>query len=166
MAGALCKAKKREKAAAKLEELGLETYCPVLKTKRKWSDRWKWVEQPLFSSYVFVHLSEKERSRVFEVPLVLRYLYWQKKPAVVRVAEIEALQRWLGAYAHEAISVSPFKPNQKVKIESGALMEREATVKEVRGQKLVLVLEGLGAEVVVDLSKTQVKAEESGLSLQ
>ena len=37
-----------------LKEQGTESYCPLNKVKRKWSDRVKTVEEPLFKSYVFV----------------------------------------------------------------------------------------------------------------
>ncbi len=33
---------------------GFTAYLPLLRQKRKWSDRKKWVEIPLFKSYVFV----------------------------------------------------------------------------------------------------------------
>jgi transcription antitermination factor NusG len=41
-----------------LEEKGIECYCPLNKVHRKWSDRIKIVEEPLFKSYVFVKLTE------------------------------------------------------------------------------------------------------------
>ena len=42
-----------------LKDQGLESYCPLNKVKRKWSDRIKLVEEPLFKSYVFVRTDEK-----------------------------------------------------------------------------------------------------------
>ena len=48
-----------EKAVSeKLALSGIEVYCPLLKRKKLWSDRWKWVEEPLFRSYCFVHIEE------------------------------------------------------------------------------------------------------------
>ena len=43
-----------------LSERGMEAYCPLNKVKKKWSDRIKLVEEPLFKSYVFVHTEEEE----------------------------------------------------------------------------------------------------------
>ena len=46
-------------AYAQLLEKGIEAYLPLLKERRKWSDRKKWVEFPLFSSYLFARVELK-----------------------------------------------------------------------------------------------------------
>jgi len=43
---------------------------------KQWSDRKKKTETPLIPSYVFVNIEEKNRNDVFEVPGVVRYLFW------------------------------------------------------------------------------------------
>ena len=45
--------------ALELGKKGIESYLPLLKERRKWSDRKKWVEFPLFRSYVFVKIELK-----------------------------------------------------------------------------------------------------------
>ena len=47
-----------------LQEKGVESYCPLNKVKRKWSDRVKIIEEPLFKSYVFVKVSDEEKTTV------------------------------------------------------------------------------------------------------
>jgi transcription antitermination factor NusG len=47
-----------------LQEKGVESYCPLNKVKRKWSDRVKIIEEPLFKSYVFVKVSDDEKTTV------------------------------------------------------------------------------------------------------
>jgi len=42
-----------------LEKKNIEAYCPILKERRQWSDRKRWVEFPLFRSYVFVKIELK-----------------------------------------------------------------------------------------------------------
>jgi transcription antitermination factor NusG len=44
-----------------LTEAGIESYCPLNTVMRKWSDRMKKVEEPLFKSYVFVQRLRGER---------------------------------------------------------------------------------------------------------
>jgi transcription antitermination factor NusG len=41
-----------------LQGKGIESYCPLNKVRRKWSDRIKTIEEPLFKSYVFVKIDE------------------------------------------------------------------------------------------------------------
>ena len=42
-----------------LMKKGIEVYLPLVKERRKWSDRKKWVELPLFSSYLFAKVELK-----------------------------------------------------------------------------------------------------------
>ena len=51
---------RHEKTVKKeFQKKGFEVYLPMLKERRKWSDRKKWVEFPLFRSYVFVRIKIK-----------------------------------------------------------------------------------------------------------
>ncbi|MDT0651627.1 UpxY family transcription antiterminator, partial [Autumnicola edwardsiae] len=72
-----------------LQKKDIKAYCPTVTEVKQWSDRKKKITAPLFRSYIFVYLAEKERSEVFEVPGVVRYLYWLGKPAIVRDVEIQ-----------------------------------------------------------------------------
>jgi transcription antitermination factor NusG len=45
-----------KRLADALAKLGIDHYLPLLRTRKKWSDRYKWVEEPLFASYVFVRI--------------------------------------------------------------------------------------------------------------
>jgi len=47
----------------------------------------KTIEEPLFKSYVFVRVEEKDRTEVRYVDGVLNYVYWNGKPAVVKDEE-------------------------------------------------------------------------------
>ena len=60
------KSRNEKLVAERLKEIGIETYCPVLKKVKQWSDRKKVVEEPLFKSYVFVRLEEHNRKDVFK----------------------------------------------------------------------------------------------------
>ncbi len=127
------------------------------KTKRKWSDRYKWVEEPLFRSYCFVRLEEKDRSRVFSVPGVVRYLFWLGMPAVVRDEEIEGLQEMLGSFDHAHIDIRRFDVSDRVKVKGGALDSYEGEIIEKRGTKLQVLIEALKIIVYVDLKSANVE---------
>ena len=88
----------------------------------------------------------------------MRFVYWLKQPAVVRDSEMETLQRWLNDYTGEALEVVGLEPGGRARIESGALMGRDAAVVERRGNRLVLFLESLDLEVQVDLRQTKITA--------
>ncbi|HEY1061641.1 MAG TPA: UpxY family transcription antiterminator [Daejeonella sp.] len=147
-----------EKAVAdKLAQLGIEVYCPLLKRKKLWSDRWKWVEEPLFRSYCFVGLEDKDRDSVFKVHGVVQYVYYCGKPATIREKEMNLLKSWLMQYDHDSIEASNLNVNDRIRIRSGALMDKEAEVLESKGNYALLLLEELGLQVKVDLRKNIVE---------
>ena len=49
-----------------LNNKNIEAYCPMFKEKRQWSDRKKWVDFPLFRSYVFANIEIKENIYILQ----------------------------------------------------------------------------------------------------
>jgi transcription antitermination factor NusG len=145
-----------KKLADQLTQKGFTVYCPTQRVKRRWSDRTKWIDQPLFSSHIFIHMEPERRDAVYFTPGFVRFLFWNKQPAQVRETEIETLKRWLNDFDHEAISIQPLAAGSQVSVKSGPLQGREGTVLEQRGTKLELYLEDLQVKVTVDLAKTEI----------
>ncbi|MBK0370910.1 UpxY family transcription antiterminator [Flavobacterium agrisoli] len=138
------KPKWEKKVAEQLSTLGVESYCPVVMQVRQWSDRKKKVEIPLFNSYVFVRLDEKERDLVFQVQGVVRYLFWLGKPAVVRDVEIESIQERLRDSLPKQIEVLSHQKGDRIVLKEGVFANQEAIVKSVSKKEYVLELESLG----------------------
>jgi len=146
------KPRQEKKVATELAKVGIEAYCPVKVIERQWSDRKKKVETPLFTSYCFVHIKDQERNKVFQVTGVLKYLFWLKKPAIVRDEEIAEIKRWLNEYDNKKISVKQFQNDDRVIIKSGLLIDKKATVLKQNGNQLMLQLESLGFALYVSQS--------------
>ncbi len=138
------KPKWEKKVAEKLTQIGVECYCPLITQIKQWSDRKKKVEVPLFNSYVFVQLSEIDRNSVFNVPGVVRYLFWLGKPAIVRDEEISIIKSSLKATNVSDITVSSIQVGDRIKLESGAFSNQDAIVQEISKTHYILVLESLG----------------------
>lgn len=153
------KSRMEKVVAEKLRERHIEVYCPLVKTKRKWSDRFKFVEEPLFRSYCFVNLSEHERSSVFGVPGIVRYLFWLKKVAIVRDAEIEAIKIMLNEVDHSQITIKVFEVGDRLTVASGAFSDTSGHVIRQQGKIVTIVLDALQLFLTVDLSKTMVKGQ-------
>ena len=135
------------KIAETLKLIGIEVYCPTVIEVRQWTDRKKKVTVPLFRSYVFVRLREKDRHKVFEVPGIIKYLYWLGRPALVRDAEIEVIEKWLKGDKLEGLTVTGLSPGDRVTIASGAFKNEEAIVKEIGSRRMKLILLSLGCTV-------------------
>jgi transcription antitermination factor NusG len=92
-----------KKVAKELNKQQIECYCPVSKVEQKWWSLKRNAEQPLFTSYVFVKISETQVSQLKKVSGVVNVLYWLGKPAVVNESEINMLRSFLGS--HTCVSV-------------------------------------------------------------
>ena len=141
-----------KKVAKELEENGIETYCPQITEVRQWSDRKKKVTSPLFKSYVFVHLEEKDRAKVFDVPGVVQYLFWLGKPAVIRDEEITTIKNWLEDESVEDIEVNHLSPGDELTIADGSFKGKEAVIERIGKKRFKLILKNLGVVVNVRVS--------------
>jgi len=148
------KPKWEKKVAERLNEIGIVTYCPLIKKTSQWSDRKKIISVPLFNSYIFVNIDEKDRNRIFEVVGAVRYLFWLGKPAIVKDSEIETIKEWLLAPADFEISVDQWKKGDKIILETGPFISQSAIIQEVKRNHYVLILESLGC--VLRLNKIAV----------
>ncbi len=144
------KPKWEKKVAERLNEIGVVTYCPLVKKTSQWSDRKKIISVPLFNSYIFVQIEDKNRNRVFEVPGAVRYLFWLGKPATVRDSEIETIQKWLSAPATFEVTLDQWKKGDKIVLESGPFISQSAVIQEVKPNHYILILESLGCVLRVD----------------
>jgi transcriptional antiterminator RfaH len=145
------KPKWEKKVAEQLTAFGVECYCPLITVVRQWSDRKKKVELPLFNSYVFVQLEEKDRNLVFQSAGVVRYLFWLGSHAIVKDYEIDTIKKWLSSPEKCDVSLAAFKIGDKIILESGPFVTQEATVQEIKNTHYVLVLESLGCTLKMDL---------------
>ena len=75
-----------------LQGKGLETLLPTYTTKRRWSDRYKIVEAPLFPGYVFCRFNVHNRLPVLITPGVISVVGRGKVPVAVDESEILAIQ--------------------------------------------------------------------------
>jgi transcriptional antiterminator RfaH len=138
------KPKWEKKVAEKLNEIGIECYCPLITQIKQWTDRKKKIEVPLFNSYVFVQLEDIDRNSVFQISGVVRYLFWLGKPAIVRDEEISIIKTSLAAPNLSDISVTSIQVGDRIKLESGVFSNQDAIVQEISNTYYILVLESLG----------------------
>lgn len=138
----------------RLLELGIKSYLPMYKTIRQWSDRKKKVEVPLFNSYVFVHVNEKERLSILGIHGVVKFVYYLRKPARVRQKEINAIKRFLRQSEGMRIKV---KMGDVVEIANGAMEGRFGEVIRITKTKLMLRIEQLNMSLVVEVDRSIVK---------
>jgi transcription antitermination factor NusG len=138
-----------------LKEKGLESYCPLNKVRRKWSDRVKVVEEPLFKSYVFVKVKDEDRSKVRMTNGAINFVYWDGKPAVIKEKEITAIRRFLDEYENVEAKPVDLKVNQRVRITNGTLMDNEGKVLDIRNKTAKIAIDSLGYILVAYIDRTK-----------
>ena len=149
------KSRMEKKVSLRLAEVGIESYCPVTKRKKQWSDRKKIVEEVLFRSYVFVNIDlVTQGAAVRKTFGVVNFVYWLHKPAVVQDAEILAIQQFLSDHMEvsvigdTAVTVGDF-----ITIDTGPLKGQTAEVMGLKNRNEVrLRIDSLGFELVANLS--------------
>jgi transcription antitermination factor NusG len=138
-----------------LVEKGFECYCPLNKVRRKWSDRMKLVEEPLFKSYVFIKVNDEDRSSVRMTPGVINFVYWEGKPAVIKDKEINIIRRFLNEYENVEVQPIDIKLHQRVKVTTGPLMDSEGEVLDVRRKAVKVAIDSLGYVLVAYIDRTK-----------
>jgi transcriptional antiterminator RfaH len=144
------KPKNEVKVAVRLAAAGINVYCPMVTTIKQWSDRKKKVSLPLFTSYVFVQVTELQRAAVFDVTGVVRYLFWLGKPAVVREEEINIIKELLSENSYKEVRLATLEPGDTLILKEGAFKGKTATFKEQKGNKTILILNSLGTKLILN----------------
>jgi transcription antitermination factor NusG len=138
-----------------LLEKNIESYCPLNKVQRKWSDRMKTIEEPLFKSYVFVKIAEEHRSQVRMTSGVVNFVYWNGKPAIIKEKEIETIKRFLDEYETVEAVKMQLEPQDSVRIIAGPMMDKEGKVLDIKNKTVKLCIESLGYMLIAYIDKSK-----------
>lgn len=141
-------------------ERGLEAYCPLNRVRRKWSDRVKWIEEPLFKSYVFVRIPEDEQTSVRMVNGVVNFVYWLGRPAVIKDLEIETIRKFLNDYDEITAEPVALHKDARITIRQGAFMDKEGKVVKVFNKKVKVIIESIGYCLVAVVDRSNVAMRE------
>lgn len=106
----------------RLIEEHVETFLPLQKTYRMWSDRKKLVERPLLSSYIFVKVKSKNFPVVFRTPGVVKFVNFEGVPASIPQNQIDNLRLLINSDAEIEVSSEKFCRGDNVKVINGSLV--------------------------------------------
>ncbi len=80
------------RVAAQLEDRLITHFLPTYHSVRRWKDRRKELDLPLFPGYVFVHVASRNRLRVLQISGVVRFVSFGGRPVPLRDDEVESLK--------------------------------------------------------------------------
>ena len=140
-----------------LRKKGIETFLPLRKVTRHWSDRVKVIEEPVFSGYLFVRIPLKDRMKVLETRGSVRLVGFSSLPSPLQENEIEAVRRFIDT----EILIDPYpylSEGNRVYVRSGPLKGVEGfIVRKNRETRLVISLDLLFQSISVEIDEALVE---------
>lgn len=136
------KSRSEKKVEERLKNIGIEAYCPVRTEVKFWSDRKKSILVPVLPSMVLVKIEKNKRNQVFDIPGVVRYMFWLKKHAVVRDNEVDSLKLLLKSNNIIEQNVASYDVGDEIKISS--LEDQLGIIKKISKNQIWVVLKQLG----------------------
>src|SRR5262249_54875972 len=125
------------------------------------SDRKKTIMEPLFTSYVFVSVTEKDQLFVKQTEGVLNFVYWLGKPAIIKNEEIDVIRKFLSENENVRLEQIEVNVNDRVKIINGPFKYWEGNVTEIRPRSVKVLLPSLGYALVAEISRSRIERIES-----
>ena len=136
------KSRSEKKVEERLKNIGIEAYCPVRTEVKFWSDRKKSILVPVLPSMVLVKIDKNNRNQVFDIPGVVRYMFWLNKHAVVRDIEVDSLKLLLESNNIIEQNVASYNVGDEIKISS--LKDQLGIIKKISNNQIWVVLKQLG----------------------
>jgi len=140
-------------ASATLCGKGYEVYLPLYRAGRRWSDRVKQVDLPLFPGYLFCRFNANQRLPILTTPGVISVLGAGKTPIPVHDEEIQAIRTVL----RSGLAARPWPflgVGSKVSIDAGPLAGVEGIVTNVdKVYRLVVSVSLLQRSVAVEIDR-------------
>jgi transcription antitermination factor NusG len=112
----------------------------------------------LINGYLFARLTEAERREVVEDPGIIRTVFWNGRPALIRDKEIQIMRQLLEK--GENVKMEPIYPGDRVKVtDSGNVLGiagMEGVVVKIKGNQVSIRIESLQTQLLMTVSRRMV----------
>ena len=148
-----------------LQEKNIECYLPTRKVLKVWSDRQKWVEEPLFRCYIFVKVSYKEFFNVLNTPGAVCYVSFGGRAQSIPESQIENVRTFLSQCDHEVtLTYESIQKGVTVEVLKGSLKGVKGEVANIYGQtRLLIRIDSMNCSLYANISRDEVKLLEGNL---
>jgi len=144
-------------AYAQLKEKGIEAYLPLLKERRKWSDRKKWVEFPLFSSYLFAKIEIKNSIFVLQTNGVSSLVKFGEEIAIVQDEVVNAIKLAIDG-GYQLTPAEYFIAGNAVEVIEGPMRGVKGIVAQLKGKdRLVIKIDAIQQALSIDIDTRFIK---------
>jgi transcription antitermination factor NusG len=136
-----------------------ETYLPMHRVRRRWSDRSKDQEVVLFPGYLFGRFAMYQKIRVLTSPSVRSIVSVGRDPLQVSETEIESIRALVAS--GRPVDVCPYlRIGQPVRITQGPMASLRGIVTRTSDSwRVVVAVEALGCSVAVEVDADQLSPD-------
>ena len=124
---------------SRLLEEGIETFLPLQKTYRRWSDRKKLILKPLLSSYVFVKVVPREFPKVYRTNGVVKFVSFEGKPVAIPQRQIDNLRLLVNSDAEIEVTTGQFGKGDQVEVINGSMIGLTGELIKIGGRNRVII---------------------------
>jgi transcription antitermination factor NusG len=136
---AYTKPRYEKKAKHYLDQQEIANWLPMQRLRRQWSDRVKWVEEPVFKYYIFVHISESQYFDTLNTYGIVRFITFERKAVQIPDDQMDFLRRIFDTGYEVESSDLDLKTGDRVEIQTGPMAGRQGTLVSRAGDKKVRV---------------------------
>jgi transcriptional antiterminator RfaH len=141
-----------------LDKDNIESYLPLGRNLRQWSDRKKWVEEPLFRNYLFVSVSQYEYFKVLNFPGVVNYVSFGGQPQVIPEVQIFNIKKLIEQQEREVVfSKEHIEKGQNARVLAGPFKDMNGEVVKICGNyRIVIRVEALGCSLYANIARDEI----------
>jgi Transcription termination factor nusG len=151
------KPSQEKKVADYFSQKNIEHYCPMKKIKPQYSGLLKTTCEPLFPSYVFVHIAPVGHARISMIPQVINLVYWLGEPAFVRNQEIDAIKKFLCFYNDVQLEKIPVSANGAIAVMYSPIPNGQNTMQGTMSGFVKMRLPSLGYTLKASVGRELIK---------
>ena len=158
------KSRNEKKVFKQLEDIGVESFLPLITRLKQWSDRKKKVEEPLFRSYIFIRHDLKDRKeyyKIMNIQGVVCFVTIEKKPVPIPENQITAIKEYLNDTELQDFNTDDFKEGQLVRIKSGQMRDLIGRFVQPKGKHNIIIIieiEAVGQSLPITVPRSMVEA--------
>jgi transcriptional antiterminator RfaH len=157
-----CRSRFEKRAFEHFTKAGIESYLPLVRTLKQWSDRRKWVEVPLFRSYIFVRITPKEYMKVLLTEGVVRFITFEGKAVPIPPKQITAIRHFLNSEKDQILAPGDLSIGDEIEIQRGSLMGLKGHLVDMHGKKKVKIeIEAIGKSIYITIPTSYLKIVKS-----
>jgi transcriptional antiterminator RfaH len=147
-----------KKAHEALLNKGIETYLPLRRQLKQWSDRKKWIDEPFIKSYLFVNIAEHDQADILMTKGISRFIYFGGKITPMPDRQIEDLRLLTTSTYELEVTEENLLPGERILLKAGPLKGMTGEIISYRSQKqLALRLENLGCSIIIHVAASLIE---------